>query len=82
MPAEKGVGADFKFGAPESSKLVSGGNNFKTPAKSVGKHPLTKHLGSSRRQKLRTESFQQTLENKPVGRENTFLQTTFFNRNT
>ena len=60
VPAAKRVGADLlEFAVPEIAEVVSGTKNFKTAAKSVGKQ----------------KSFQQNLQNKSVGREETCLQT-------
>ena len=53
VPAAKRVGADLlEFAVPEIAGVVSGRNNFKTAAKSVGKQTLKKQLGQgSRRRK-------------------------------
>ena len=50
VPAAQRVGADLlEFAAPGSAEVVSGGNNFRTGAKSVGRHTLRKQLGSGSR---------------------------------
>ena len=55
VPAAKRIGADMlEFAVPEITEVVSGGKNFKTSAKSVGKQTLRKQLGEgegSRRRK-------------------------------
>ena len=72
VPAVKRVGADLlEFAVPEMAEVVSGRKNFKTAAKSVGKNNWVKGAGKG----LQAESFQQNLQNKSVGREETFLQT-------
>ena len=43
VPAAKRVGADLlEFAAPDIAEVVSGGINFKTVAKSVGRQTLKK----------------------------------------
>ena len=75
VPAAKRVGADLlKFVAPGIAEVVSGEKNFKIAAKSVGGQTLRKHLGSGSGKRLQAGSFQQSLQNKPVGREETFLR--------
>ena len=84
VPAAKRIGADIlEFPAPEIGEVFTGRKSFKSAAKSVGKKTLKKPLGEgegSRRRtdKNRRESFQQNLLNKPVGHEETFLQTFLF----
>ena len=52
VPAAKRVGADLlEFAVPEIAEVVSGGKNFKTAAKSVGKQTLKKQLGEKNRKK-------------------------------
>ena len=55
VPAAERIGADMlEFVVPEIAEVVSGRKNFKTVAKSVGKHTLRKQLGEgegSRRRK-------------------------------
>ena len=47
VPAAKRVGADLlEFAVPEIAEVVSGKNNFKTAAKSVGRQTLRKQLSS------------------------------------
>ena len=76
IPGAKRVGADLlEFAVPELAEVVSGGKNFKASAKSVGRQTLSKQLGSGNKRGLRAESFQQNLQNKSVGCEETFLQT-------
>ena len=75
VPAAKRVGADLlEFAVPEIAE-VSGRKNFKTAAKSVGRETLRKIWVSVAGTGLRAESFQQNLQNKSVGREETILQT-------
>ena len=46
VPAAKRVGADLlEFAVPEIAVVASGGKNFKTAAKSVGRPTLRKQLG-------------------------------------
>ena len=46
VPAAKRKGADMlEFAVPEIAEVVSGRKNFKTAARSVGKHTLRKQLG-------------------------------------
>ena len=75
VPAAKRVGADLlRFAVPEIAEVVIGRKNLETAAKSVGSQTLRKQLGSGSRKKSAAESFQQNLQNKSVGREETFLQ--------
>ena len=69
----------MEFAAPEISEVVSGGKNFKTAAKSVGRHILINSWLVVARKGLQAEPNQQRLQNKPVGREETFSQTFFIN---
>ena len=49
VPAAKRVGADLlEFAVPEVADVVSGRNNFKTAAKSVGRQTLRKQLGGGK----------------------------------
>ena len=81
--AAKRVGADLlEFAVLEIADVVSGRNNIKTAAKSVGRQTLRNSwvkgaAGGSEvaGEGVRAESFQQNLQNKSVGREETFLQT-------
>ena len=82
IPAAKRVGADLlEIPVPEIAEFVSGRENFKTAAKSVGRQTLRKQLGEGSRGQqvaekgVRAESFRQNLQNKSVGREETFLKT-------
>ena len=46
VPAARGVGTDLlEFAVPEIAEVVSGRNNIKTAAKSVGRQTLRKQLG-------------------------------------
>ena len=55
VPAAKRVDADLlEFAALETAEVVSGGKNFKTAAKSMGRLTLRKQLGSG--SKKRTAS--------------------------
>ena len=63
VPAAKRVGADLlEFAVPEVAEVVSGRKNFKTAAKSVGKHTLRKQLdgGSKHRKIIPTKSTKQS----------------------
>ena len=52
VPAAKCVGADLlEIAVPEIAEVVSGRNNFKTAAKSVGKQTLRKQLGEESRKR-------------------------------
>ena len=74
----KFVGADLlDFAAPEITEVVSGRKNFETAAKSMGRQTLRKQLRSGSSKRLKAESFQQSLQNKPLGQEETFLQKFF-----
>ena len=84
VPAADRVGADLlEFAVPEIAEVVSGIQNFKAAAKSVGKQTLKKQLdegegsrrwtGSGKRSASRSIPTKST--NNPVGREKTFLQT-------
>ena len=87
VPAAKLVGADLlEFAVPEIAEVVSGRKNFKTAAKSVGRQTLRKQLGSDSRKRKGAIGGRQAsrfipknLQNKPVGREETFLQTFLIN---
>ena len=85
VPAAKRVGADLlEFAVPEIAEVVSGRKNFKTAAKSVGKQILKKNnwekgAAGGRQGANRGESFPQNLQNKSVGREETFLQSFLIN---
>ena len=84
VSAAKRIGADMlEFAAPEIGEVFRGRKSFKADAKGVGKKTLKKQLGEGEgsrrctvgRKRLPAESFQQNLQNKSVGREETFLQT-------
>ena len=52
LPAAKRVGADLlESAAPEVAEVVSGRENFKTVAKSVGSQTLRKQFGSGSRKR-------------------------------
>ena len=52
VPAAKRIGGDLlEFAVPEIAQVVSGRKNFKTAAKSVGRHTLRKQLGEGSRRK-------------------------------
>ena len=52
VPAAKRVDADLlEFAVPEIAEVVSGRKNFKTAAKSVGRHTLRKQLRSGSRKR-------------------------------
>ena len=65
---------------PEIAEVVSGRKSFKIAAKRMGRQTLAKQLVVVAAKRLRAESFQQNLQNKSVGREETFLQTFLINR--
>ena len=85
----------LEFAVPEIAEVVSGRKNFKKAAKNMGRKTLRNQLGEgSRRRKgavggrelacgrqgrRQADSFQQNLQNKPVGREETILQTFLIN---
>ena len=76
VPAAKRVGADLEeFAAPEIAEVLIGVKNSERAAKSVGKQTSSKHLDSGSKKRLQAESFQESLQNRPVGREETILQT-------
>ena len=76
VPAVKRVGADLlDFAAPGIAEFISGGKNFKTAAKSVGRQVTGKQLGTDSKKRVQEEPFQQTVQNKKIGREETILQT-------
>ena len=80
VPDAKRVGTELlEFAVPEIAEVVSGRKNLKTAAKSVRRQILRKQLGSCSRKRLRAESFQQNMQNKSVGREETFSQTFLIN---
>ena len=80
VPAAKRVGAELlEFAAPEVAEVVSGRKNFKTAAKSVGRQNLSKQLGSCSRKRTASRVIPKNLQNKLVGREETFLQKLLFN---
>ena len=79
VPVVERVGADLlEFAEPEIAEVASGRKNFETAAKNVGRQTLRKQLGSDSRKRT-AESFQQDLQNKSVGGEETFLQTFLIN---
>ena len=52
VPAAKRIGSDMlEFAVPEIAEVVSGRNNFKTAAKSVGRQTLRKQLGRGSRRR-------------------------------
>ena len=80
FPAAKRVGADLlEFAAPKIAEVVSGRKNFKATAKSVGRKTLRKQLCNGNRKITQAESFQQQLQNKPVGCEEILSQTFLIN---
>ena len=66
VPAAERVVADLvEFAAPEFADVVSGRKSFNTATKILGKLTLREQLGSSSRKKrMKAESFQQNLQNK------------------
>ena len=81
VPAAKRVGAELlEFAVPEIAEVVSGRKNIKTAAKCVGRQNLREMLGKGAAgNAVQAESFQQNLQNKSVGRGETFLQTFLIN---
>ena len=76
VPAAQRVGAELlEFARPDVAEVVSGRKKIKTAAKSVGRQILREQLASGSRKKLQAEFFLQNLQNKPVDRDETFLQT-------
>ena len=76
VPAAKRVGADLlEFALPEIAEVVIGGKKFKTAAKSVGKQTLKNNWVNGAGKELQAESIQQNVQNRSVGREETFSQT-------
>ena len=68
VPAAKHLGADLlEFAVLEIAHVVSGRKIFKTTLKSVGRQTLRKQWGSGSRKRVKAESFQQNLQNKPIG---------------
>ena len=80
IPAAKLVGADWlEFAVPEIGDVLTDRKNFKTAANSVARQTLTKQLVVVAGKEVQAESFQENMQNKPVGREKTFLQTFLIN---
>ena len=75
VPAAK-IGADLlEFAVPEIAEVVSGGRNFETAVKSVGRQALRKELGSGSRKMTASRVIQTKSAKQISGREKTFLQT-------
>ena len=69
VPAAKRVGADLlEFAVPEIADVVSGGKNFKTAAKSVGRKTLRKQLGEGSRRKRKASRVIPTKSAKQISR--------------
>ena len=76
VPAAKRVGTDMlEFAVPEIADVVSGPKNFKATAKSVDDKFWEYYWAVVAREAVRAESLQQKFQNKPIGRERTFLPT-------
>ena len=76
VPAAERMGADlWAIAVPEIADAVSGRKKFKTAAKGKGRQTLRKQLGSGSRKKSARKLITTKPENKPVSREETFLQT-------
>ena len=74
------MGADLlEFAAPETAEFVSVRKLFKTTVEKVGRQILRKKWVVAASKVLQAKPFQQNLQSKPVGREETFLQTSFIN---
>ena len=75
VPAAKGLGVVLlEFAVPEFVDVAGGRKNFKTTAKSVGRQTLTKQLGIGSRKKSARKNIPKSLQNNPIGREETFLE--------
>ena len=80
VPDAKRIGAKLlEIMAPEIAEIVSGRKKFKTAAKSVGDRLWEDSWVVVAGKKLPAKSFQENLQNKSVGREETFLQTFLIN---
>ena len=80
VSAAKRVRADLlEFAAPESAEVVSGRKKFKTAAKSMGDRLWGNSWLVVAGKRLQAQSFQQNLQNKSVGREETVLQKVLIN---
>ena len=80
VPAAKRKGADLlEFAVPEIAEVVSGRKKFKAAAKILGRLTLRKQWVVVAGRRLRAESLQQNVQNKSVGRQETFLQTFLIN---
>ena len=80
IPAAKLVGADLlEFSVPEIGDVPSERKIFKTAANSVARRTLRKQLLVVAGKGVQAESFQENMQNKPVGRKKTFLQTFLIN---
>ena len=81
VQAVKGVGADLlEIAAPEIAEVVISREKFRTPEKNVGRQTLKKCMGSGSRKKTASRNIPtKHAKNKPVDREETFLQTVLIN---
>ena len=80
VPAAKLNVADLlKFVVKEIADIVSDRKIFKTAAKSVERQTLRKQVGSSSNKMSASIVISQNLQNKPVGRQETFLLTLLIN---
>ena len=75
VPAAKCVSADLLEIAAEIADVEKFPRIFQTAAKSVWRQILRVRLGSVTRIGVQAKSFRKNLQNKPVGREEPFLQT-------
>ena len=81
VPAAKRVGADLlEYAAPEIAEVVTGRKKFKTAAKSAGKSTLKNKQSRVAAKGLQAELLEQKLQNKPVGPEETYLETFLINQ--
>ena len=70
VPAAKRVGVDLlEFVVPEVADIVSGKENFKTAAKSVGRQTLRTQLGG----RSKGEAFQSKIRSEALGHAEIFL---------
>ena len=65
----------MEFALPETAEVVSGRKNIKTTKKSVEKQTWENSWVVGAGNGVRAESFKENLQNKPVGRGETFPQT-------
>ena len=80
VPAAEHVVTDLlEFAVPRTANVVSCGKNFKTAPTIVGGTVWEKDWVLLAERRVQAESFQQNLQNEPVGREETLLRTFLIN---